>query len=88
MSTEQTDTIGEAPLSRYGSVEDARRNIRRRRSIGVALRVIFYLATTISVMALVILIVNIVNGAFGYVAITNTIEPETLSDGGELTDLS
>ncbi|MFW5742512.1 MAG: phosphate ABC transporter permease PstA [Spirochaetota bacterium] len=66
----------------YGTLEDARSNIKRRRRIGLAWRLVFYLATTISVMALVILILTIVNGAFGYVAIRNKIEPETLSSTG------
>jgi phosphate transport system permease protein len=73
--------VADAPLSHYGTEEEARRNIRRRRSIGVVWRVVFYLATAIAVLALAILIVNIVNGAFGYVAISNTIEPETLASG-------
>jgi len=75
--------------SRYGDAEDARRNIRNRRRIGVAWRIVFYLATAMSVLALAILIVNIVNGAFGYVAIRNEVEPETLTPGGvPLEDLS
>lgn len=87
MSTQQ-GTVAESPLSHYGTVEESRQNIRRRRGIGVMWRIVFYLATAISVMALVILIVNIVNGAFGYVAIQNTIEPETLSaSGAPLADL-
>lgn len=66
----------------YGSVEDSRANLQKRRRIGLAWRLVFYLATTIAVLALVILIVNIVNGAFGYVAIKNQIEPETLTPAG------
>jgi phosphate transport system permease protein len=74
------------PLTHYGSVEEARKNIDRRRRAGVVWRVIFYLATTISVAALAVLLLNIFNGAFGYVAILNTIEPETLSATGQPLD--
>jgi len=89
VSSEPSNSVAEEPLSHYGSLEDARRSIRERRRIGLWWRVIFYLATTISVMALVILIVNIVNGAFGYVAVLNEIEPETLSErGAPLEELS
>lgn len=75
--------------SHYGSPGDAKQNLTRRRKIGLAWRAVFYLATAISVMALVILIVNIINGAFGYVLILNEREPETLSaSGAPLEELS
>ena len=82
MSTETNERTTRTRAAGYGTLEDARANIKRRRHIGLAWRLVFYLATTVSVMALVILILNIVNGAFGYVAIRNKIEPETLSATG------
>ena len=88
MSTQQQ--LPDQTMTRgYGDADDARRNIRSRRRAGVAWRVVFYLSTAISVLALAILIVNIVNGAFGYVAIRNEVEPETLTpSGGPLEELS
>lgn len=82
MSNETNERDTSTRTAGYGTLEDARANIRRRRHTGLVWRIVFYLATTISMMALVILILNIVDGAFGYVAIRNKIEPETLSATG------
>ena len=83
MSSQVRQSYGAADAAaNYGTVEDARRNIDRRRKSGIVWKVVFYFATTVAVAALAILILNIVNGAFGYVAILNTIEPETLTEGG------
>lgn len=79
---DQQSNRTERPGSGYGTEQHARANIRQRRRVGVIWQVVFYLATAISVLALAILIINIINGAFGFVAIRNTIEPETLSPGG------
>jgi phosphate transport system permease protein len=76
-------------FSHYGTVEDARKNIHNRRRAGLVWQVVFYVSTTIAVAALVVLLLNIINGAFGYVAIKNTIEPETITPPGqELEELS
>lgn len=90
MSSQVQQAFGPADAaSNYGTVEDARRNIDRRRKAGIVWKVVFYFATTVAVAALAILILNIINGAFGYVAIQNTIEPETLTEGGvPLSDVS
>ncbi len=78
-----------ATTNHYGTETDTRENISRRRTAGTIWRYVFYLSTSIAVMALVILILNIISGAFGYVAVKNTIEPETLSErGAPLTELS
>lgn len=77
------------PLSHYGSVEQARARINWRRKKGVIWRLVFYFSTTVAVAALAVLLLNIVDGAFGYVAILNTMEPETLSASGQpLEELS
>jgi phosphate transport system permease protein len=59
-------------------------NIHRRRLRGKIWQVLFYLATTIAVLALIILLLNIFNSVFGYVLVENDVEPETLVPGGDL----
>ena len=62
---------------------------RTRRTVsGIAWRTLFYAASTIAVCVLAILILNIINGAFGYVAITDTVPPEELTPNGRLENLS
>lgn len=53
-------------------------NLVHRTRMGLIWRNIFYLTTTIAIVSLAALIVSIINGAFGYVVIKNTIEPEIL----------
>lgn len=63
-------------------------HLRKRYLRGSVWKAAFYSATVIAIVFLIILILNIVNGAFGFVATTNTIEPETLAVSGiELDDL-
>ncbi len=52
--------------------------LQRRTRRGIIWKRVFYLATAGSIIALVTLILSIVNGAFGYVAIKNTLEPAQL----------
>ncbi|MEX2445433.1 MAG: phosphate ABC transporter permease PstA [Alkalispirochaeta sp.] len=67
--------------------EEIMANIQRRRIRGKVWQVLFYLATTIAVLALVVLILNIFNSVFGYVLIQNEVEPETLVASGNLADM-
>ncbi|MFP4509331.1 MAG: phosphate ABC transporter permease PstA [Spirochaetaceae bacterium] len=84
----KTFTVG-PPLSHYGTVEQARKRIELRRKKGIVWRLVFYFATTVAIAALAVLLLNIVDGAFGYVAYLNTVEPATLSETGQpLEELS
>ncbi len=56
--------------------------ISRRHRVGIVWRVLFQAATVIAILALIALLYNIVIGAFGYVAIQNTVEPDTLALNG------
>lgn len=67
--------------------EEIMANIQRRRLRGKVWQVMFYLATTIAVLALVILLLNVLNSVFGYVLVQNDVEPETLVAGGDLEDM-
>ncbi|MFN2212241.1 MAG: phosphate ABC transporter permease PstA [Anaerolineales bacterium] len=64
-------------------------NLSRRHKIGRFWLVVFQASTLIGIIALITLLYNIVNGAFGLVAIEYSIDPATLSiDGVPLEDLS
>jgi len=67
--------------------EEIMANIQRRRIRGKVWQALFYLATTIAVLALVVLLLNIFNSVFGYVLIENDVEPETLVASGNLEDM-
>ena len=52
--------------------------VRQRRRVGAFFRTLFLLATALGVAILALLVLDVVNDAFGYVAIQNRIEPEAL----------
>ncbi|MFP4484321.1 MAG: phosphate ABC transporter permease PstA [Spirochaetota bacterium] len=86
-------TSSSTETSAYTAV-DARRheemmqNLRKRRHKGTIWQALFYLATTIAIVALITLLLNIFNRAFGFVLIHNEIQPEELVASGDLADLS
>ena len=57
-------------------------NIPRRNRLGKAWRVIFLASTVIGIIALTLLLINIINGSAGYMAIEYEIEPESLAVNG------
>lgn len=67
--------------------EEITQNIRRRRRRGHVWHIMFYLATTVAILALVVLLLNIFNNVFGYVLVENEVEPQTLVASGNLEDL-
>ncbi|MFP4151884.1 MAG: phosphate ABC transporter permease PstA [Alkalispirochaeta sp.] len=68
--------------------EEIIRNIERRRRHGKVWHVLFYLATTIAIFALIILLLNIFNSVFGFVLIENEVSPTELVPSGNLEELS
>ncbi|HOT92878.1 MAG TPA: phosphate ABC transporter permease PstA [Anaerolineae bacterium] len=64
-------------------------NLKRRHRVGKFWLGIFRLATLVGIVALATLLFNIADGAFGYVAIENKVDPGTLAvNGVALEDLS
>lgn len=55
-----------------------RRQVAGRRRRGSLWHNLFLVATLIGIVALLALLYNIINGAFGYVAVQNKIDPETV----------
>jgi len=68
--------------------EEIMQNIERRRRHGKVWHVLFYLATTTAIFALVILLLNIFNSVFGFVLIENEVAPTELVQSGNLEELS
>ncbi|MFP4329400.1 MAG: phosphate ABC transporter permease PstA [Spirochaetaceae bacterium] len=64
------------------------RNLERRRKFGIVWKLLFYLATIVAIIALVTMLINIINGAFGFVLVQNEIPPELLAPEGDMTQLS
>ncbi|MFP4301122.1 MAG: phosphate ABC transporter permease PstA [Spirochaetaceae bacterium] len=64
------------------------RNLQRRRRSGIVWQLLFYIATVVAIIALIVMLLNIFNRAFGYVLIQNEIQPERLAPEGDLTTLS
>lgn len=54
-------------------------NLEGRKRLGAVWLLVFQVATVVGIIALTALLLNIINNSFGYVAIENEIEPETLA---------
>lgn len=54
--------------------------VRKRRRTGTFFRTLFLLATVLGIVILAVLILDVANNAFGYVAVQNRIDPERLID--------
>ena len=64
-------------------------NLEARNRWGVIWQVLFQASTIVGIIALVALMLNIINGAFGYVAYQARVDPDTLVvDGVPLTEQS
>jgi len=54
-------------------------NLKKRHRIGKFWQTVFFFAIAVGMIALVSLLLNIVNGAFGYVIVENRVDPDTLA---------
>ena len=54
--------------------------VRKRRRTGTFFRTLFLLATVLGIVILAVLILDVANSAFGYVAVQNRVDPERLID--------
>ena len=57
-------------------------NLPKRHSAGKVWETLFRISTAVGIIALIALLANITNSAFGYVAIENKIDPESLAING------
>lgn len=73
----------------FSSPAGLARQLSDRRRSGLIWMGVFYLATLLAVLSLITLAVNIVDGAFGYIAVVYTTDPAELAkDGVPLKDLT
>ena len=85
MSSKQHTSLAE----KTKSTETFASNLSRRRRSGRVWLLIFQASTLIGIVALTALLINIIDGSFGYAAIQYSIDPETLAvDGVPLEELS
>ncbi|MBM7846573.1 phosphate ABC transporter permease PstA [Herpetosiphon giganteus] len=73
-------TLNEDVKSGLPQGEASRRNVASRRRKGAIWRTIFLSATIFGLIALSLLIYNVANEVFGYVAIEYAVDPATVSD--------
>lgn len=67
---------------------ESKSNIGARHTWGRVWLVVFQIATLVGVVTLTVLLLTIINDSFGYVAVVNSVEPESLTvDGVPLEDL-
>ncbi len=57
-------------------------NLPRRHRLGAVWKAVFQASTVIGIVVLSALLLNIINSSFGYVALQNRVEPETLAING------
>lgn len=67
---------------------DYLRRLEQRRRRGRIGRLFNYFSIAVAGLALIALLLNVVNQAFGAIGVVNTIEPETLTGGRPLAELS
>src|SRR5688500_6426728 len=67
-------------------VQGFENNLRARNRTGTMWHVIFQASTTVGIIALIALLFNVSNGAFGYVAYEARVEPDTFSVAGVLVE--
>ena len=63
--------------------EEFLQNVSGRQRAGRVWHVVFMASTIIGIVALTALLYNVINGAFGFAAIQNTVDPETVVLGVE-----
>lgn len=62
----------------YPQGDQLKQQVAKRARAGSAWYTIFIAATTVAIIALVALLINVINQAFGYVALENKIQPSAL----------
>ncbi|MEW6402326.1 MAG: phosphate ABC transporter permease PstA [Chloroflexota bacterium] len=82
MKTLTSLTPGPSPEGRGEMPADYNVNIEGRHRSGLAWRLVFQVATIVGIIALITLVLTILNGAFGYVALEAKVDPATLAADG------
>ena len=63
-------------------------NLSRRHRTGAIWKILFQTSTVIGILALTLLLINILNSTFGYMAVNTKVDPDTLAiDGTAIEDM-
>jgi phosphate transport system permease protein len=81
MSVTPDEALSVSPADAHEISAEAAK-LSRRHFVGKVWQVIFASSTLVGIVALTTLLLNIVNSAFGYVAVENTVQPEHLAING------
>lgn len=88
MSTESSVRPASPSIGTLPEGEAARENVRRRQRVGRVWEGILLASTVFGIIILLMLAYNIVNDAFGGIALQYAVEEEDLTDGRRLEELS
>ena len=81
MSEEIGKKINHSKAEKNDYFEDTKK-LSTRHTVGKIWQVIFASSTLVGIVALTVLLLNILNNAFGYIALENDIQPEQLAING------
>lgn len=84
----ETNTSGERSTGKLPQGEAVRQNVAGRQRRGRVWEVVLFASTVVGIVILVMLAFNIINDAFGGIAVQSVIEEEELTDGRQLEALS
>ncbi|MFQ3661137.1 MAG: PstA family ABC transporter permease [Chloroflexaceae bacterium] len=84
----ETNASGERSTGMLPQGEAVRQNVAQRQRRGRVWEVVLFASTVVGIVILVMLAFNIVNDAFGGIAVQSVIEEEELTGGRQLEDLS
>jgi len=91
MTSDRPDQPGMQDAAPLSGSEDLKANLPARHRMGRTWHIVFQVSTIIGIIALTALLYNIVNEAFGLVAVQNKVAPEALvsaaGEEGKLEDL-
>jgi phosphate transport system permease protein len=82
---------GTHPATGYPEGEAQHQQVARRQRSGLIWSNVFLAATLVAILALIALLYNIIDGAYGYVAVQNSVDPDAIVmqvEGAEARDLS
>jgi phosphate transport system permease protein len=68
----------QVPGTGFPEGERVQRQISRRQKMGTFWLILFMVATMVGIVALTALLYNIVNSSFGYVAVQNNVDPDSI----------
>lgn len=78
MMSDREGNVREQPGAALSQGQEFKHNLAGRHRAARAWHVMFQVSTIVGIIALTALLYNIINGAFGFVAVQNKVDPQTL----------